>query len=159
MANTAKINTLADRPENIGRKPKAFDTLRRIAQRISMEEVDVSEWPLVRASSATLAEAILYTWGYSHDSMLERLFLEVAYGKPPIETRIAGPEGEPIIPPASGFDLSMLSVNELVNLRNIILKAQGVPTKELEEEQLFEEESERRAEESGVAERFISTDE
>ena len=159
MANIKAINTFRDNPERIGRNVSPFTTLRKIAQRIAQEEINVVEWPSVpthREDKVTIVEAILYTWAYSHDFPLERIFLEVAYGKPPIETRISGPEGEPLIPLSTGFDLSKLSVNELTALRNILLKSKGASSEDDEKRELeMNEESTERAEEVGADERFF----
>jgi hypothetical protein len=156
MANTTNIGNFIENPQSIGRKTRAFDVLRRMAQKIALEQIDKADWPLVRTTNpVVLAEAILYTWGYSHDAALEKMFLEIAYGKPPVETRISGPEGEPLIPPSSGFDLSRLSVNELVALRNSMLKAQGVPEQEIKEEELVEQQEVIKAENTQIAFEFL----
>src|SRR5690348_10408165 len=68
----------AEHPENRNTKgrPKAFDALRELAQRIAEEE-SKGKNPLPHV------EKILRDWASSRDFMKQKGFLEIAYGKVP----------------------------------------------------------------------------
>src|SRR6266567_4346751 len=64
-------------------RPKSFDQLRKLAQQIADEEVTDRRGEKIR-----LAEAILRSWAESKEPMLQKSFMEYAFGKVPdkIET-------------------------------------------------------------------------
>lgn len=65
-------------------RPKTFDALRELAQQIAHEAALSGGDPLVISGHVvTVAEAILRQWAQSKNSMLQRAFLEIAFGKVP----------------------------------------------------------------------------
>ena len=59
-------------------RPKSFDELRKLAQGIAKEPVTTS-----RGARITLAEAILRSWAESKEPILQKAFMEYAFGKVP----------------------------------------------------------------------------
>lgn len=66
-------------------RPKSFDKLRALAQQISHEKIDAE-------SDMTRVEAILRAMAAANPV----LFLEIAFGKVPNETKISGDEDKPV---------------------------------------------------------------
>jgi len=65
-------------------RPKSFDALRELAQTIAHEEALSAGQPIVIAKhKATVAEMILRGWATSKNHMLQKAFMEVAFGKVP----------------------------------------------------------------------------
>lgn len=62
-------------------RPKDFDTLRELAQRIALERPE---------KKFTRAERILRDWCDSDDFQKQKSFMEIAYGKVPDKTEISG---------------------------------------------------------------------
>ena len=60
-------------------RPKGFDGLRELAQQIAHEAVNVGD------KKFTVVEAILRQWAQSKNAILQKGFLEIAYGKVPDE--------------------------------------------------------------------------
>ena len=59
-------------------RPKSFDALRELAQQIAHEKITE-----VNGHGATVAEMILRKWATSNNALLQRAFIEVAFGKVP----------------------------------------------------------------------------
>lgn len=65
-------------------RPKTFDALRALAQQIAHEVAQKEGQPLVISGhTVTVAEAILRTWAKSGSALLQRAFIEIAFGKVP----------------------------------------------------------------------------
>jgi|SRR3990167_4173882 len=81
-----------ERRHQINRKgrPKSFDGLRALAQQISHEAVDVGDKKL------TVTEAILRQWAQSKNPILQKQFIEIAFGKVPDNIQLTGKDGKPI---------------------------------------------------------------
>jgi len=60
-------------------RPKDFDALRELAKQIAAEPVMIGDKKL------TVVEAILRQWAQSKNAILQKGFLEIAYGKVPDE--------------------------------------------------------------------------
>lgn len=82
-----KPGTFVKGDARINRKgrPKSFDQLRALAQKISHE-------PIQQGATMTVAEAILRTMAKENPAR----FVEIAFGKVPDETVITGDEEKPI---------------------------------------------------------------
>jgi len=76
---SAKPGTFQKGDKRINRKgrPKSFDALRALAQQISHEAVEVGDKRL------TVTEAILRQWAQSKNPILQKQFIEIAFGKVP----------------------------------------------------------------------------
>lgn len=75
-------------------RPKTFDALRELAQQISHETALKDKEPIViDGHKVTVAEAILRQWAQSKNPMLQRQFVEVAFGKVPDEVKVSGDLG------------------------------------------------------------------
>lgn len=59
-------------------RPKSFDALRELAQAIAHEPITV-----VDGHKATIAEMILRNWATSPNPILQKAFIEIAFGKVP----------------------------------------------------------------------------
>ena len=59
-------------------RPRSFDELRKLGQAIAQETVTTS-----RGTRITLAEAILRSWAESKEPILQKAFMEYAFGKVP----------------------------------------------------------------------------
>jgi hypothetical protein len=59
-------------------RPKSFDQLRKLAQEIADEKVIDR-----RGNKITLLEAMLRSWAKSKDPVLQKAFIEYAFGKVP----------------------------------------------------------------------------
>lgn len=70
-------------------RPRTFDALRTLAQDIAHEEAkDANGQTItVNGKGVTIAEAILRKWATSKDPRLQINFMEVAFGKTPVENR------------------------------------------------------------------------
>ena len=59
-------------------RPRSFDELRKLGQAIAAETVTTN-----RGARITLAEAILWSWAESKEPILQKAFMEYAFGKVP----------------------------------------------------------------------------
>ena len=59
-------------------RPRGFDEMRKMAQKIASEKV-IDE----RGISMTCAEAVLRSWARSEEPQLQKAFIEYAFGKVP----------------------------------------------------------------------------
>jgi hypothetical protein len=75
-----------DRRINRRGRPRNFDAFRELAQAIAHETTTDKNGNVI-----TIAERILRSWAESKEPMLQRSFIEYAFGKPPdkIETNLA----------------------------------------------------------------------
>ena len=71
-------------------RPKDFDALRELAKQIAAEPVMIGDKKL------TVVEAILRQWAQSKNAILQKGFLEIAYGKVPDKMEVAGADGNAI---------------------------------------------------------------
>ena len=80
-----------ERRHQINRKgrPKSFDQLRILAQQISHEAVEVGDKRL------TVTEAILRQWAQSKNPILQKQFIEIAFGKVP-DVLQGSHDGQPV---------------------------------------------------------------
>ena len=67
------------------RRPKNFDAFRQLAQRISHEEITLSN-----GDKITVAEAILRSWAKSKEPVLPKASSSICYGKPPDKVETTG---------------------------------------------------------------------
>jgi hypothetical protein len=72
-------------------RPKSFDQLRKLAQSIANEVVETKQ-----GEKITVVDAIMRTWAQSKDPRLVQAFVAYAYGKPPDNVEVSGPNGGPI---------------------------------------------------------------
>ena len=81
-----KPGTFQSGDPRINRKgrPKSFDGLRELAQLIGHEAVSVGDKKL------TVTEAILRQWAQSKNPILQRAFIEIAFGKVPDKVDLSG---------------------------------------------------------------------
>lgn len=78
-------------------RPKTFDAARELAQQIAHEVARVGGSEVViDGHRVTVTEAILRQWATSKDSRLQQAFMEYAYGKPPVVTKVQGDENAPL---------------------------------------------------------------
>lgn len=82
MSHKGSFQKGYDPRRNTNGRPKAFDTLRQLAQEIAMEEIRLDS----KDKKITLVKAILKKWALSGEFDKQKLFLEIAYGKVPDET-------------------------------------------------------------------------
>ena len=73
-------------------RPKNFDALRALAQSIANEPITE-----VNGHKATVAEMILRKWASSQNALLQRAFIEVAYGKVPDKVELTGADNQPLV--------------------------------------------------------------
>jgi hypothetical protein len=67
-------------------RPKNFDKLRELAQQIASEAITTKDG----AVTMTTIEAILRKWASSGNAILQKQFVEVAFGKVPDELQTTG---------------------------------------------------------------------
>ena len=75
---TGKVFVKGDPRINRKGRPRSFDQLRKLAQQIADEAVTDSNDHKIR-----LAEAILRSWAESKEPILQKAFMEYAFGKVP----------------------------------------------------------------------------
>jgi hypothetical protein len=77
-------------------RPKSFDMLRELAQEIAHEKIKTNGVTLViEGHAVTVTEAILRQWAQSKNPLLQKQFIEVAFGKVPDKLDITS-DGEAI---------------------------------------------------------------
>ena len=65
-------------------RPKSFDALRTLAQEIAHEAAMSGGQPvIINGHKCTAAEIILRQWAMSKNPILQRAFIEIAFGKVP----------------------------------------------------------------------------
>ena len=86
-------NGFDKRRHHINRKgrPKSFDALRALAQQLSHEIVKTPDGQMF-----TVTEAILRQWAQSKNPILQKQFIEIAFGKVPDNIQLTGKDGKPI---------------------------------------------------------------
>ena len=94
MANNQNLKPFVKGDKRINRlgRPKSFDALRKLAQRIAAEELDSAD-----GETITRIEALLRVLSSSRNPHDRKTFLEYAYGKPKEQVDIAGSEGLKVI--------------------------------------------------------------
>ncbi len=81
-----------------GGRPKSFDAVRELAQAIAHETARAGgATVVVDGHTVTVVEMILRQWAQSKNPQLQRVFMEIAYGKVPNVTHLAGEDGERVI--------------------------------------------------------------
>jgi hypothetical protein len=70
-------------------RPKGFDEMRKMAQKIASEKV-IDE----RGIAMTCAEAVLRSWARSEEPALQKAFVEYAFGKVPDKIESTGLENK-----------------------------------------------------------------
>ena len=85
---TGKPFTKGDPRINRKGRPKSFDALRALAQQIAHEPITE-----VNGHMATTAEMILRKWASSPNPLLQRGFIEIAFGKVPDKIELSGIDG------------------------------------------------------------------
>jgi hypothetical protein len=99
MANPSPSKPFTKNDPRINRKgrPRTFDALRTLAQQIAHEVALKDGAPLVISGrTVTVAEAILRSWATSKNPMLQKAYIEIAFGKVPDNLDITS-AGEKII--------------------------------------------------------------
>ena len=84
MAN--KPGTFKKNDPRINRKgrPKSFDALRGLALQIAHEVAkNKGECVVIEGKKVTIAEMVLRQWAASKNHMLQKAFMEIAFGKVP----------------------------------------------------------------------------
>lgn len=77
-------------------RPKSFDILRALGLKIADETVEVAakklgaETPKPELAKLRVAEYLLRKWAFSNDAKLQMAFVEVTFGKVPVEVLNAG---------------------------------------------------------------------
>lgn len=91
MANEQNLKPFTKNDPRINRKgrPKSFDKLRELAQQIANEAHTSGDGSV----TMTTIEAILRKWASSNNALLQKQFVEVAYGKVPDKIEIGGGSG------------------------------------------------------------------
>jgi len=90
-------------------KPRSFDALRELAQQIAHEEAKSGNAPVViDGHKATVAEMIMRQWASSKNPILQRAFIEIAFGKVPDKTELTGKDGGKIEQEITFTDESVL---------------------------------------------------
>lgn len=89
-----------ERKGDIWRKgrPRSFDALRELAQAISNEQaIDaVTKKPMkVSGHNVSVTEAILRTWAHSPNPLLQKAFMEIAFGTAPKQVEVGNLNDEP----------------------------------------------------------------
>jgi hypothetical protein len=94
MANEGNLKPFVKGDKRINRKgrPRSFDALRSLAQEIAKEAFEDRD-----GNQATRVELILRDWSTSHNALLQKQFVEVAYGKVPDEVINSGAQRLDII--------------------------------------------------------------
>ena len=71
-------------------RPKSFDAYRELARQIAHEVAkDKEKNPLLREGhKVTIAEAILVKWASSGNFQMQKMFMEVAFGKVPDDVNL-----------------------------------------------------------------------
>lgn len=97
MANKTGKGTFQKGDSRINRsgRPKSFDGLRELAQKIAHEAVEIKGDKKV--IKMTVVEAILRQWAQSKDARLQQAFIAYAYGKVPDQLNL-GFRWEDILP-------------------------------------------------------------
>ena len=96
MANPTGKGGFQERKHQINRKgrPRSFDGLRELAQLIGHEAIEIGSGDKVK--KLTVTEAILRQWAQSKNPILQRAFIEIAFGKVPDRTELTGADGKPL---------------------------------------------------------------
>ena len=94
MANNQNLKPFVKGDPRINRKgkPRNFDAFRELAQSIANEKITE-----VNGHGATVIEMILRKWASSSSPILQRGFVEIAYGKVPDKVELTGADNQPLI--------------------------------------------------------------
>ncbi len=86
MSKEATAGSFKKQDPRINRKgrPRSFDALRELAQQIAHEPTQI----VVDGHKVTVAEAILRQWAQSKNPILQRAFIETAFGKVPDDIQL-----------------------------------------------------------------------
>jgi hypothetical protein len=76
-------------------RPKSFDALRELALQIAHEEAKAKGGGslVIDGHIVTTAEAILRNWAISNNPILQKAFMEYAFGKVPERQEVTGKDG------------------------------------------------------------------
>ncbi len=95
MANRPGTFKKGDPRINRKGRPKSFDALRELARAIAHEEATSNKAPVViNGKKATITEMILRQWAASKNPVLQKSFMEIAFGKVPDRREITGKDGD-----------------------------------------------------------------
>ena len=79
-------------------RPKSFDAMRELALQIAHEVAQSKgECVVINGKKATVTEMILRKWASSGNHILQKAFIEIAYGKVPDVKEITGKDGIPFV--------------------------------------------------------------
>ena len=113
-------------------RPRSFDEVRKLAQAISHEEAKDAD-----GNVSTVADAILRQWAQSKEPILQKAFIEYAFGKVPDKLEASGAGGAPLRPmviqvitPAAALVIdrecpSEIARSESVGLKGLTMKVKS----------------------------------
>ena len=84
--------TKGDPRINRNGRPKVFDMLREIGQRIAQEEITAKDGRVM-----TVAEAVMRQWFTSKEFQKQKQAMEITFGKVPDQMEISGQNGDRLI--------------------------------------------------------------
>lgn len=82
-----------DPRRNLKGRPRSFDQCRELAQQIAHEELRTQGGDVL-----TVAEAVLRSWAKSKQPLLQKAFIEYAFGKVPDKINLGDNEGKSLKP-------------------------------------------------------------
>lgn len=86
-------------------RPKSFDALRALALQIAHEAKLKDGEPItIEGHVVTVVEDILRSWATSRNPLLQKSFIEVAFGKVPDEVKLGNSDNKPLALEIRGVD-------------------------------------------------------
>ena len=88
-ANLKPFGPGPDPRRNLNGRPKSFDALRALTQKLAREKVGNGEIALTR---------LLREWRDGDEALLQKAFVEIGFGKVPDKVEMSGPDGKSLKP-------------------------------------------------------------